>query len=393
VQDANGNTDSDQVSITVQSPAPGSFTVDAGANEVVNSGQVLNFTAEVSNAPGDVAYQWSVDFGGATLADTAQATVTATAPIIEGASVLMVQATSDGETVRDFVFLHLREALSLVLDDNEVSVAFGEVASLQAIASGGQPPYGFEWIQTSGVAATTSKVSTGVTSTLSVNLQEAGQATFRVTVIDSLESTAFAEGTVIAASDDEDGDGDLSVDAGADVSIELGEATTLEGTVAGGTSPYSYQWNQVSGPTAVLSSSASLSTTVIINATGDAVLRLSVTDAEGETASDEVIVTTLSGGDGNLRVDAGEDQTLGSSDVVSFFGSVSGNEGQVSYAWSLIDWPGVEPVVSILSPTSASTQVLFSNQPNSGDYVFQLKVTELTTGLSASDEVTVTVSN
>ncbi len=392
VQDANNNSDSDEVSVTVQSLDPGSFTVEAGANQTVNPGEVLNFTAETSNAPGEVVFQWSLEFGGASLANTSQATVTATAPTSSGDSVLRVQAISDEGTASDFVFLKLREALSVVLDESEVTVELGEVASLDALASGGQAPYTFEWIQTGGVSAETQESSTSTSSTLSITLTEAGQATFRVTAIDSLDNTADAQGMVIATADDTDDD-DLFVDAGDDVTVDLGDAAILEGTATGGTPPYSYQWTQPSGITAIIYNTAGASTTVITNATGEAVFRLTVTDAEGETDSDEVTVTTQSGGSGNLQVDAGQDQIVSGSVPVNLAGSVSGNTGQVSYAWSLVDWPGAQPVVSFSSSAAASTQVIFANQPNPGDYVFELTVTELAPGLSASDQVTVTVSD
>ena len=90
----------------------------------------------------------------------------------------------------------------------------------------------------------------------------------------------FTDTTLIEASD-------LTADAGADVTICDGESTTLGGnpTASGGTAPYTYDWQPAGG----LNSNTDANPVATISATET--YSVAVTDADGCTVSDDVIVT------------------------------------------------------------------------------------------------------
>ena len=199
--------------------------------------------------------------------------------------------------------------------------------TLTATVTGGVAPFAYKWSN----AATTPSVSVGI-------------GTYQVTVTDANGCTATDE--VIVKSG-----GNIAVNAGADVTT-CAPSTTLNATVTSGVAPFAYKWSN-----AATTSSISV---------GIGTYQVTVTDANGCAATDEVIVKS----GGNIAVNAGADITT-CAPTATITPTVTGGIAPFSYTWSN---GKTTPSVSL------------------GIGTYQVTVTDAN-GCSASDEIVVTTGS
>lgn len=181
-----------------------------------------------------------------------------------------------------------------------------------------------------------------------------------------------------------------TVNAGTDRTITLptsslsitGTATDTDGTVVG------YAWTQTSGPSSATLSGATTATVAISNLiAGTYVFKLTATDNNGGTGSDNVAVTVNPAVNVAPTANAGVNKvlTLPTNSVV-LSGSGTDSDGTIAaYLWSQVSGPS-SAVFS--STTTASTTV---SALIAGSYTFRLRVTD-DDGAIATDDVVVTVS-
>jgi len=178
-----------------------------------------------------------------------------------------------------------------------------------------------------------------------------------------------------------------TANAGADQTANEGSAVTLLGS---GTDrpgdPLTYAWQLVSssnGQSLPNGNTASYTFTPVDN--GTYTFRLTVSDDDGGSASDEVTVTVQ-----NVAptANAGDDQTVSEGTSVTLLGSASdvGSGDTITYAWHLVSSTNGQSL-----PTGSEANYPFTPNDN-GTYVLRLTVTD-DDGGSSSDEVTVTVTN
>ncbi|CAM3349071.1 T9SS type A sorting domain-containing protein [Zobellia roscoffensis] len=152
--------------------------------------------------------------------------------------------------------------------------------------------------------------------------------------------------------------------------------------------PVTFLWTQVSGPnSATLSdeNTANLSATGLLE--GNYVFRLTVTNQDNETASDEVILTAQSiGGGQSPIVNAGENQNINLPTAnITLNGSGSDPDGgTVTYQWTQQNGPN-----SATLTNSNSVNLIVTNLVV-GDYTFRLTVIDDEND-TVFDEVNVTV--
>lgn len=159
-----------------------------------------------------------------------------------------------------------------------------------------------------------------------------------------------------------------------------GSQSTDNGSIVG------FAWAQVSGPsTATLTGANTAFANVSDLITGTYVFRLTVTDDEGRTNSDDVTVVVASPAP---TANAGSDQQVALPiDSATLSGSGSDADGTiVSYHWAQLSGPAT---ATIANPASASTT---AGDLYEGTYVFELTVTD-NAGLTDTDQVSVTVTN
>jgi ribosomal protein L14 len=223
------------------------------------------------------------------------------------------------------------------------------------------------------------------TTTLSNLVQ--GIYTLRLTVTDNDGATATDDVTVTvnAAANQLP-----AANAGNDIVLTLpansttlnGSGSDVDGTIA------SYAWSRVSGPTTFNFGSPNAATTTLNNLVqGIYTLRLTVTDNDGATATDDVTVTVNAAPNQVPTANAGNDIALTlPANSTTLNGSGSDVDGTIaSYAWSWVSGP----TTFSLGTANAATTTL--NNLVQGIYTFRLTVTD-NRGATSTDDVTVTVN-
>jgi hypothetical protein len=187
------------------------------------------------------------------------------------------------------------------------------------------------------------------------------------------------------------GNVDPVADAGTDQTIQL---PTSQVTVNGSGSSdadgtiTTYAWTKISGPaTFTITSPSSVSTTITGLVEGTYVFRLTVTDNDGGTDTDDITITVQPANIAPTAA-AGSDQSITlPTDNVSVNGSSSSDpDGTITtYLWTKISGP---VTYTITSPGSASTTI---TGLIAGVYVFRLTVTD-NDGATDDDDIQITVN-
>jgi hypothetical protein len=185
---------------------------------------------------------------------------------------------------------------------------------------------------------------------------------------------------------------DQQVLEGAEVSLH-GSGTDQDGTIV------SYNWTQTGGTPVSLSGASTQTATFTaptyepedpLHQTGEAlVFRLTVTDNDGDTDTDDVIIN-VSNVNQPPVANAGNDRSVNEGTAVSLSGSGTDPDGTIaSYHWTQTGGPQV-------TLTGASSQTPSFTAPSvnktEADLVFELEVTD-NGGLKGTDAVTIHVAN
>ncbi len=397
VTDASGS-DFDDVTVTVNASA-------TNQNPVANAGPDKTITlptnsvilpGQGTDADGTIAsYAWSQQSGpaAATLVNAAAPTLTVNA-LVAGTYIFLLTVTDDkGAQNSDNVQVLVNPAATnnppnvtvpasqtVYLPTNQITLtgsatdpdAGGSIASLV-------------WTKRSGGAATLNGTTTN---TLSVTGMVAGTYVFRLTASDDKAATAFAEVTVnvIAANQPP------VANAGQDQSLTLptnsttitGTGTDADGTVNG------YSWVKVSGPSATLVNANTATLSVANMVQGAYVFGLTVTDNQGATGYDEVVVAVSVAVAGPnelpLALAGGNVSISLPTNSVNLYGAGFDPDGTiVSYAWVKISGGAA-------TLTNANKPTLTASGLTAGQYTFGLTVTD-DKGATDDDVAIVTVSS
>lgn len=262
VTDAYNNIHSDDVTITVI-PAP---TINAGLDQTICKGSIISIGNTATGGVSPYNYLWN---NGCTDA------VNMVSPTITTAYRVTVtdanSCTGSDETVVSV------NPVPTVIASADDTICRGESTTINVQASGGAPPYTYNW--SNGNTDVSFSVSPSITTT------------YTVTVTD-LNGCSESDYVIILVS--------LPLaDAGADITICPGASTSIGNIATGGISPYSYVWNN---------GNSNISQTV--GPTSETTYTVSVTDSYGCSDSDEITVTIfIFPGCGNSFTDSRDNTT------------------------------------------------------------------------------------
>ncbi len=397
VTDNSGATALDTVKITVNAaPIDQPPVANAGADITITL--PTNLTNLVGTASADpdgtiTAYAWSQVSGPGTssIASPASAS-TGVSGLQQGVYVYALKVTdnngvSDFDSVRVTVnpaanvppIANAGTSKSITLPVNSTNLD----GSLSSDPDGSIVSYA--WAQISGPSAAT--LTNGNSALASVANMVAGQYTFELTVTDNsgAVSKARVKISVIPA-----GPQPPNANAGADQTIRLpNNSVIIDGSASSASSGniVSYTWTEKSGPSSVGLSNTVQNTINNLKA-GVYVFSLIVTDNNGLTGTDSVIITVLPAANQAPVANAGPSisLTLPNNSTTLDGSNSSDPDGTITtYSWTEISGPGTP------TESGANTSVLSLSGLQVGQYTYKLTVTD-NSGASASALVKVKVA-
>ncbi|MCC6834859.1 MAG: tandem-95 repeat protein [Cytophagales bacterium] len=393
VTDNESATAFDDVTVVVQSATNQTPAANAGADQSITlPTNSTNFVGSGVDTDGSIAsYQWTQISGGAlTLTNANSNTLTVSGAVAGTYTFRLAVTDNGGATGFDEVTLVVNAAV--VNQPPVASAGSNQTISLPQntlnLNGSGSDPDGsiasYLWSKVSGPAVTLANQTTPVV-TLSALVE--GTYVFRLTVTDNLAATGQADVTVIVLPAVVNQPPVSS--AGADIVITLPvNATTIFGS---GSDPdgtiVTYNWIKVSGPAATLTNATLAALSVSDLLEGVYVFRLTVTDEDLATSTDDVTVTVQAATANQAPVaNAGINRTITlPTNSLTLSGSGSDPDGSIStYAWTKLSGP------TFTSGATNGPALSLSNLIQ-GIYVFELEVTD-DDGATHSDQATVTVN-
>ncbi len=401
VTDNGGAISKAQIKITVVGSGPQPPIANAGANQTITLPvNQVNMDGSASVAPSGniVSYTWTQISGPstATLTTATSAQTNATGLIAGNYQFQLAIVDNNGVAARDSVTITVNPATNIppvanagasiiitlpanstTLDGSKSSDADGTITA-------------YSWTIISGP---NSPGATGANSpSLSLTGLVAGQYIYQLTVTDNNGATGSAQVkiTVIAPANIApvaNAGGDQTITAPASsVNLNGSASHDPDGTIT------AYSWVLISGQGSVTINNANTSTPSVTGLVpGVYVFQLTVTDNNGATNTDQVIITVNPAStqpNQNPVANAGSDQTITApASSVNLNGSASHDpDGTISaYSWVLISGQGSVTINNANTATPSVTGLV------PGVYVFQLTVTD-NNGATNTNQVTITVN-
>lgn len=387
--DNQGETGFSEVTITVVDPSVNQLPVaSAGGNKVLTlPTNSTNLNGSASDPDGTISsYSWvKVSGPAATLTNTSSAVLTLSG-LAQGTFVFRLTVTdNDGATDTDDAQVIVNPAAV----NQQPTANAGPDKTLQlptnatTLNGSGADPDGsinsYLWTKSSGPSATLTNANTP---NLQLTNLVTGTYVFRLTVTDNAAGSGFDETTVIVTAANQA----PTANAGPDKTIQLPtNSTTLPGS---GSDPdgsiSSYLWTKISGPSATLSNASTPVLSLSSLVQGIYVFRLTVTDNNASSGSDDISLTVQSANVPPIA-NAGPSQTITlPTNSISLVGSGTDSDGNItSYLWEKVSGPSV-------SISGSTTPSLSLNNLVVGSYVFRLTVTD-NNGATGTSQTNVTV--
>lgn len=247
----------------------------------------------------------------------------------------------------------------------------------------------YSWTKIAGPAQYT--IANAGNATTSVNNLVAGTYEFRLVVTDD-DGATDDDTVVIHVSPAPPPQNQMPIaNAGNDQSITLPTSGVMlngsgshdpDGTIA------AYSWTKIAGPAQYnLGNSNNVNASVTNLVAGTYSFKLVVTDNDGATDDDTIMIQVAPAPNQLPVANAGNDTTVVTSNpraTLNGAASYDPDGNIVSYAWNRVSGPTGITIVNATLPTSEA--ILMSP----GDYVFELTVTD-NNGATSTDRVTVTV--
>ena len=390
VTDNLGATVTDDVVITVEANNPP--IANAGADQNVTGGDAVTLNGSGSSDPenGTLTYAWT-HISGAPVTLTGENTATpgftapATAEIEIPVGFRLTVTDSLGITAIDDVTVNVAANVGPTASAGpDQNVRGGETVTLSGSGTDSDGTISYAWVETSSVGITLMGSNTATPSFTAPSATSATQIiTLQLTVTDNLGATASDDMTVtVGAFPIANAGPDQTVSGGTTVTLS-GSGTDADGTIA------SYAWVETSSVGITLTNAntatpnftapTAASTTQVIT------LRLTVTDNDNNTASDDVTITV-----GAFPIaNAGPDQSVSGGTTVTLSGSGTDADGTIaSYTWIETSSVGIT-LTNANTATPSFTAPATSNTAQT--ITLRLTITD-NDGNTATDDVTISVA-
>jgi gliding motility-associated-like protein len=390
VTDNGGATDTDDVILSVQPQAVNQAPVANAGSDVTLTLPTNSATLNGSGTDADgtiASYIWTKLTGpAATMTGTTTANLALT-NLIQGVYTFQLSVTDDkGSIGSDVVTVNVNAQNVAPVANAGADITLNLPANSTPIAGAATDSDGtistYVWSQTSGPSSATLSGVSSPNLTASNLLQ--GTYIFRLTVTDDDGAIGTDDVKIIVNA------ANLAptANAGSNKTITLptntttftGLGTDTDGTIA------SYSWSQVGASNATLSNQNTVTLTVVVPASGTYTFRLTVTDNDGASAFDDVILTVNDAVVNQApTANAGGNKSITLPvNAINLSGSGSDPDGSIaSYSWSKISGPSA-------TLTNDNTATLSLSNLVEGTYIFRLTVTD-NGGLNATSNATVTV--
>jgi gliding motility-associated-like protein len=393
VIDNDGDSDTDEIQITVNEENNISPNVNAGNDRNINlPTNSLTINATATDSDGSIAsIAWSQVSGPniANLTNINSLNLTASG-LIEGGYVFQLSVTdNDGaeasdemtvtvipEDVNSFPIVDAGENVTLKLPTNSVTLN-GTASDVDGAISS------YSWAKISGGAATLTNQNTA---NLTLSGLIAGSYTFRLSVTDNEGAIAFDEVFVFVLS--ESTNESPVANAGSDrlVVLPLSSVTINGSGIDNDGQIVTFEWSQLSGDPLTLSNTNLSKLTVSDLIAGQFVFQLKVID-DGDVEDIDEMTLTVSENEVNQPpvANAGDDKTLVlPTNSIVLNGSGFDPEGNIaSYLWTKSS--GGNAVL-----TNATNATVTLSNLELGTYRFRLRVTD-SEGLSSTDQMILNV--
>lgn len=391
VTDDKGSTGFDDVKVVVNAaPVNAPPTANAGPDQTITlPTNSIMINGSGSDTEGTITFAWiKVSGPAATLANQTTASLTASA-LVAGTYVFRLTVTDDDNaTATDNVTITVQPAVvnqvpvanagadvSITLPTNSTTLNGSATDADGTIAT-------YAWSKVSGPAAT---LAGQTTSTLSLTALVAGTYVFQLTATDDKGATGSDNVTVVVNA----ANVAPTANAGSDITINLptnatsitGSGNDVDGTVS------SYLWSQVSGPsTATIANQTTTTLNVSALIAGTYTFRLTATDNDGATGTDDVKVI-VNAANQTPTANAGADKTITlPTNTMNFTGTGTDVDGTItSFVWSQLSGPATATLAN------QNTNTVTVTVPSDGVYVFRLTITD-DDGASDFDDVKLTVN-
>jgi predicted esterase len=355
---------------------------NAGADRIV-TGLSTTLTGSATDADGSIqTYTWTLMSGGTATLTNATTSTLSLSNLAVGDYVFRLQVKDNsGNTDSDYIKITVTNQpnvapvskagpnQSITLPVHSLIIN-GEATDSDGVISS------YKWSKVSGATVTMANTAS---KTLTVSNMVEGSYTFRLAVTD--DDGAIGSDDVIVTVN---APVVPVVNAGKDKLIRLpsnsamlyGSATDEGGTIT------SYQWTLVSGASCTMTNASTATLKASGLAAGRYVFRLTATDNDGYSSSDEVTVTVSH----PPVVEVGADKTIKIPATFPIYISASASDPDgsvVKFAWSKMSGPNY--VVENGNTSTLKINVLYE-----GVYVLRLAVTD-NAGLVTHDHITLTV--
>ncbi len=345
----------------------------------------------------------TVDIGQATATDIFAVSITNDAPAmfaVGSTSVNWVAVDENGQqsTAVQNVTINPPPGWPVTVAGDDQYVAPGVRVTLDgslSYDSDGGSISSYSWNQLSGPTARLRKPDNVSTSFTAPDVTVTTELIFELMVTDNSGNSNYDRVSVFVEVNTPNNP--PTANAGIDQTTTEGELVSLDGQLSADNdgSIISFSWQQISGPVVSLSgANTSVATFTAPDVTSSTVLsfELTVTDDQGETDTDTVLITVNNTPSGNLSptANAGADQVVIEGYAVMLNGQLSSDsDGSISsYNWVQLSGP-------VVSLTSAGTAIASFNAPfvsSSTALTFELTVTD-DQGAIDTDTVVVTVND